>query len=143
MGHFSALHFGAGVIVQNVPADGAKAGTIQLPLIIGDDYLATNGRNLSWTVSIPPGTTVAGSSAKLHFVQASGSCTAFEIEITGTITAGASGYAVMSFDMTDTQTATITPGEYFWFVEWIGDAGEVITKVYNNQLVLWKEKVAA
>jgi hypothetical protein len=75
-------------------------------------------------------------------VRASGSCTEFEIEITGTITAADTGYATLTFSMTDTQTATIPAAEYFWFVEWIGDAGEVITKVYNRQLVRWREKAA-
>lgn len=146
-GNYAPNYYGGGGgssgAVANVPTEGAKANTIQLPLVVGDDYLAANGRFLSWTVSIPTGTTVAASSAKLRFVQASGSCDPFEIEITGTIAAGSVGFAVMSFSMTDTQTATIPPGEYFWFVEWIGDAGEVITKVYNNQLVFWKSKAAA
>lgn len=141
-GNYAPNYYGGGTIIVNVPTEGAKAGTIQLPLVVGDDYLATNGRSLSWTVAIPTGTTVAASSAKLRFVQASGSCNPFEIEITGTITAGSEGFAVMAFSMTDTQTETIPPGEYFFFVEWIGDAGEVITKFYNNQLVSWKSKAA-
>lgn len=143
MSYFGATYFTAGPEIAEDPGTpNAVTGLITLPLIVGDDYLAANGRSLHWYVAIPLGTTIGASSTLLRFVQASGSCDPFEIEITGTITPSLDGYAALSFDLTDTQTATIPPGEYFWFVEWVGDAGEVITKVYNRQLVIWKSKDA-
>lgn len=123
---------------------GARSGLVNLALFIGDDYLVSNNRNLTWTTSIPSGTTIAGSEVELTFVQGSGACTPFEITFTGTITAAASaGYAVVSFEMAAALTATIPVGEYTWFVTWIGDDEERITKIYNRQLVNWKEQEAA
>ena len=126
------------VVIGNVPESGAKSGTIQLALIVGDDYLATNGRSLSWPVTVPTGTTIGGSSCELRFIQASGACTPFEITFDGSITVGDAGFAVLSFDMPSAETVTIVPGEYEFFVMWIGDDDEEITKVYNRQLVKWK-----
>jgi hypothetical protein len=143
MSFFGATYFTAGPeITQDPGTPGAVTGLITLPLIIGDDYLEVNGRSLHWYVYTPLGTTVGASSTTLRFVQASGACYPFEIEISGTITQSIDGISALSFDLTDIQTATIPPGEYFWFVEWLGDAGEVITKVYNRQLVIWKSKEA-
>jgi len=119
------------------------SGSINSPLFIGDDYLSSNGRAFTWTVSIPTATTVAGSSCALKFVKASGECTAFEVVFTGVISAAASGFATLTFSPTDTETATIPPGEYMWFVTWVGDNGEQITKSYSRSIVHWKAKEAA
>ena len=119
--------------------DGANAGDILIELIIGDDYLATNGRSFDWTVAQPPGTTAAASTCTLTFRLASG-CSAFSISIAGTVTDEGLGTAKLSFDITDTQSATIPVGEYFFFVTMTGDAGQVITKVFTEQLVLWRGK---
>jgi len=122
----------------NVATTGVKSGMITVPLIIGDDYLAANNRALSWLVDVPAGTTVDGSTARLTFVQASG-YDPFEIVIEGTVELTAGG-VYLQFEISAATTATITEGEYVYFVEWIGDSDEQITKVTNRQLVNWKNK---
>jgi hypothetical protein len=124
-----------------VATEGAKSGQIIIDLFIGDDYLASNGRSLVWPVTVPPSTTIPGSSCVLRFTRCSGTCEPFEIEFVGTITDD-DGDAELSFDMPNHETATIPVGEYFFFVEWIGDSGEVITKVFNRQIVSWKTRTA-
>ncbi len=134
-----AEYYGGGTtagVIQN----GAKTGEIVIPLIIGDDYLESNNRSLDWIVAIPSGTTVAGSTCRLTFVKAAG-CYSFDIVFTGTVTLTGSD-ATLSFDMPSADTSTVIEGEYFFFVEWLGDAGEQITKIFNRQLVNWKNKAA-
>ena len=139
MGFFSATYFGGGGGTGGTGGTGVGAisGEIEVELFIADDY-----SGLSWTVDVPIGTTVGGSSCSLKFVQCSGSCEAFEIEFEGTITDAGSGQATLSFDMANADTSTIAEGEYFFYVTWIGDAEEVYTQVFNRQLVNWKAKAA-
>jgi hypothetical protein len=141
-GWFGAGWFGGGVGValsNGVFGEGARSGEIAYDLFIGDDYLASNGRSLTWTVPIPPGTTVDGSTCRLTFKQVSGSCEPFSIAFTGNVSVS-STEADLDFDMTSVLTATIVEAEYSFFVEWLGDSGEKITKIYNRQIVDWKGK---
>ena len=134
-----AEYYGGGVLPA-VAQEGARSGEILIELFIGDDY--TGASALPWTVAIPDAATIDGSSCVLKFVQASSACTPFEIEFSGALTAAADGYATLTFAMLSAETATITEGEYFFFVTWITDSGLVITKVFNRQLVNWKSKDA-
>lgn len=134
-----AEYYGGGA-VSTVSQEGARSGEILIELIIGDDYSGASA--LSWTVSIPDAATIGGSTCVLKFVQASSACTPFEIEFAGVLSAAADGYATLTFAMLNVDTSTITEGEYFFFVTWITDAGLVVTKVFNRQLVNWKSKDA-
>lgn len=95
-------------------------------IIIGDDYLAANGRAFSWTVDEVQGFVV-------------GSCTcSFGGKykdnawlVTGTITDNGDDTWTLSFDLPDTATADIEPGQYRWSVE-VQHAGVVITRVKSD-----------
>lgn len=95
-------------------------------IIIGDDYLAANGRAFSWTVDEVQGFVV-------------GSCTcSFGGKykdnawlVTGSIVDNGDDTWTLSFDLPDTATADLEPGQYRWSVE-VQHAGVVITRVKSD-----------
>lgn len=126
-----------GTAAADVHTPVTLSGTIR-DLIVGADYLDSNDNAVVVTMLIPEGTTIAGSECTLKFVQASGSCDPFEIEFEGVLAAGAEGYATLTFDLPKADTATITEGEYYPIVTWVGDAGEIIRPEIRSKLVTWK-----
>lgn len=111
-------------------------GQFATDLIIGDDYLAANGREIYWTFTKPTGTTIASSTCKLGFkrvVVVDGVSTTYELVVTGTVTDAGSGNVKCSFDITKTQSAKLTEGDYDWSLEYIGDAGEEITSARHSK----------
>ena len=116
-----------------------SSGQITSPLVIGDDYLAANGRAFSWTVALPPG-----------FVAATASCRfgmRFEDEqgvnsfiATGTVTDAGSGNVTLSFDVAKTVTGDLRPGWYDWSVEIVSASGVEVTRVKSGKNAEWQEK---
>ena len=137
MSFFSSSYFGGGIVGGGSPL--VVSGRIIGPLIIGDDYLAANGRSLQWTVDKPSGP--AATSCVLRFVQSSGACTPVELEIAGSVSDTGTQY-LLTFSITKTQSNTLAAGEYSFFVILTTSSGEEITVVYNRQLVQWKQKAA-
>jgi hypothetical protein len=131
---YAPEYYGSFTVVQS----GAKSGQIAIVLIVGDDYLASNGRSLVWFRRIPDGTTIEESTCVLKFTRASGTCEPFSIEFTATLTADGDENARIEVEMPRSETLTIPVGEYFWTSTWFGNNGEVLTQIYNRQLVYWR-----
>lgn len=125
------------VVSQPVAAD----GQLDDPLIIGDDYAATNARDLNWTVPAVTGATAAASTCKLGFKD-NDSSEAFTVD--GTVSDNGDGTWKLSFDIaaSDTQ-GVITENEFEWSVELTDDSGNELTLVHNdgdNSKASWIEK---
>lgn len=117
----------------------SAAGQIDGPLIIGDDYLAANGKALTWTVPLPAGCTIGTATCQLGFYHANkGSLT-----VQGTMTDAGSGNATLSYDITRTSNRTLSQGPYIWNAQITSDDGNEITQVRNaddHYRVEWVEK---
>jgi hypothetical protein len=127
----------SGTVYTALPV--TSSGQITSPLVIGDDYLAANGRAFSWTVALPTG-----------FVAATASCRfgmRFEDEqgvnsfiATGTVTDAGSGNVTLSFDVAKTVTGDLRPGWYDWSVEIVSASGVEVTRVKSGKNAEWQEK---
>jgi hypothetical protein len=127
----------SGTVYTALPV--TSSGQITSPLVIGDDYLASNGRAFNWTVALPTG-----------FVAATASCRfgmRFEDEqgvnsfiATGTVTDAGSGNVTLSFDVAKTVTGTLRPGWYDWSVEIVSASGVEVTRVKSGKNAEWQEK---
>jgi hypothetical protein len=127
----------SGTVYTALPV--TSSGQITSPLVIGDDYLAANGRAFSWTVALPTG-----------FVAATASCRfgmRFEDEqgvnsfiATGTVTDAGSGNVILSFDVAKTVTGDLRPGWYDWSVEIVSASGVEVTRVKSGKNAEWQEK---
>lgn len=109
-------------------------------IIIGDDYLAANGRAFEWTVAAVDG--VDRTTALCYFGgKTTIDGTEYEWLIDGTITLDGSDWK-LSFDLTKTDTQNLPSGRYRWSVEVQSSTGTEITKVKNasNCLVRLVEK---
>ena len=115
------------------------SGQITSPLVIGDDYLAANGRAFSWTVSLPTGFVAATASCKfgMRFEDEQGVNSFIS---TGTVTDAGSGNVTLSFDVAKTVTGTLRPGWYDWSVEIVSASGTEITRVKSGKNAEWQEK---
>ncbi|MEM1224597.1 MAG: hypothetical protein AAGJ40_02810 [Planctomycetota bacterium] len=132
---------GTGSATVSVPV--TASGTIDGPLVIGDDYLAANGRAFEWTISAVAGATVSGSTCKLGFSR--GSKGSFAVD--GEVTDNGDGTWKLAFDVTNEDSAVLEPGNFDWSVELTvqltGDATSKITSVMNSDecgRVAWMEK---
>lgn len=92
------------------------------PLIIGDDYKATNGRALSWTIT----STVTVASCRLAIYQSA----TRQMVITGTPTNG-TGTVTLSFDIDKADWSPMTNGDAEFNVEMRDGAGNEITPVHS------------
>jgi hypothetical protein len=101
-----------------------------LPIVIGDDYLASNGRAFEWTIDSIVGLTAAGSTCS--FGGRYGNSTWLE---TGTVTDNLDGTWKLSVDLPTAATSLLNVGYHEWSVEVTGDAGERITRVRYGQRV--------
>ncbi len=107
-----------------------STGELRGPILIGDDYLAANGRAFSWTISpisgITPGTSTARFGGKY------GSTTWL---VTGTVTDNGNSTWTLSCDMTRTVSGALIPGVYDWSVEILSSGGTEITPVRSGKPV--------
>ena len=117
------------------------SGQINGPLIIGDDYLAANGRAFQWTVALPSGYVLGTSTCKfgMSYSDETGS---YSFIATGTVTDAGSGNVLLSFDVPKSTTSALAAGWYRWSAEIANASGTEITRVASsaNKLVEWKEK---
>jgi hypothetical protein len=108
-------------------------------LIIGDDYLAANGRRFRWTVALPSGYVIATSTARfgMRYEDDEG---VNEFVATGTVTDATGGNVYLDFDVAKTVTGELRPGWYQWSVEIVSATGVEITRVKSGKNVEWQEK---
>jgi hypothetical protein len=114
-------------------------GQLASPLIIGDDYLAANGRRFRWTVELPSGYVIATSTARfgMRYEDDEG---VNEFVSTGTVTDATGGNVHLDFDVAKTVTGTLRPGWYEWSVEIVSATGVEITRVKSGKNAEWQEK---
>ncbi len=113
----------------------ASSGVITSPVIIGDDYLAANGRAFQWTVAALPGYTLATTTCKFGG--------AFKDNVwlvSGTVTDAGGGNWTVSFDVAKTDTLGLEEGYYSWSVELISAGGTKVTRVRSGRNVLLVDK---
>jgi hypothetical protein len=104
----------------------ASSGVID-EIIIGDDYLAANGREFEWTIAAPTGFVLATSTCS--FGGKKGTETWL---VSGTITDAGAGNWTLSFDLNKTDTEGLEPGTYEWSVEVKNVTNKEITKVRSR-----------
>jgi hypothetical protein len=123
----------------NVTSPVTATGQLASPLIIGDDYLAANGRRFRWTVALPSGYVIATSTARfgMRYEDDEG---VNEFIATGTVTDATGGNVHLDFDVAKTVTGLLRPGWYQWSVEIVSATGTEITRVKSGKNVEWQEK---
>jgi hypothetical protein len=123
----------------NVSTPVTATGQLASPLIIGDDYLAANGRRFRWTVALPSGYVIATSTARfgMRYEDDEG---VNEFIATGTVTDATGGNVYLDFDVAKTVTGTLRPGWYEWSVEIVSATGVEITRVKSGKNAEWQEK---
>jgi hypothetical protein len=123
----------------NVSTPVTATGQLASPLIIGDDYLAANGRRFRWTVALPSGYVIGTSTARfgMRYEDDEG---VNSFIATGTVTDATGGNIHLDFDVTKTVTGTLRPGWYEWSVEIVSATGTEITRVKSGKNVEWQEK---
>jgi hypothetical protein len=126
-----------GTVTVSTPV--TESGQLASPLIIGDDYLNSNGRAFSWTVALPSGFVAATATCKFgmryeddqgvnSFVQS------------GTVIDAGSGNVTLRFDVAKAVTGLLRPGWYDWSVEIASASGTEITRVKSGKNAEWQEK---
>jgi hypothetical protein len=127
----------SGTVYTALPV--TSSGQITSPLVIGDDYLAANGRAFSWTVALPAGFVAATASCRfgMRFEDEQG---VNSFVATGTVTDAGSGNVTLSFDVAKTVTGTLRPGWYDWSVEIVSASGVEVTRVKSGKNAEWQEK---
>lgn len=127
----------SGTVQTSLPV--TSSGQITSPLVIGDDYLAANGRAFSWTVALPTGFVAATASCRfgMRFEDETGVNSFIS---TGTVTDAGSGNVTLSFDVAKTVTGDLRPGWYDWSVEIVSASGVEITRVKSGKNSEWQEK---
>lgn len=118
---------GTGTAIVSAPVSGD--GDL-LELIIGDDYLADNGRALEWTFDAIVDFTVAAV-GKFGLVN-SEDATEVYLNSTGDVTEVSSGVWKVSFDIPADALTSLTPGYYDWSVS-IEEDSVAVTVSRNRQ----------
>jgi hypothetical protein len=133
----TALIQAGGTVTVSSPV--TTSGQLSSPLIIGDDYLAANGRRFRWTVPLPSGYVIATSTAKfgMRYEDDEG---VNSFIATGTVSDAGSGNVYLDFDVARSVTGTLRPGWYEWSVEIISASGTEITRVKSGKNAEWQEK---
>jgi hypothetical protein len=133
----TALITSGGTVYVTSPV--TATGQLTSPLIIGDDYLAANGRRFRWTVALPSGYVIATSTARfgMRYEDDEGPNT---FVATGTVTDATGENVHLDFDVAKTVTGTLRPGWYEWSVEIVSGSGVEITRVKSGKNVEWQEK---
>ena len=113
-------------------------GQIASPLVIGDDYLNSNGRAFSWTVALPTGYVVGTSTCKfgMRYEDSQG---INSFIVTGTVVDAGAGSVTLRFDVPRITTQDLRPGWYDWSVE-IANATSEITPVKSGRNAEWQFK---
>jgi len=127
----------SGAVQTSLPV--TASGQITSPLVIGDDYLAANGRAFSWTVALPTGFVAATASCRfgMRFEDEQGVNSFIS---TGAVTDAGSGNVTLSFDVAKTVTGMLRPGWYDWSVEIVSASGVEVTRVKSGKNAEWQEK---
>jgi hypothetical protein len=133
----TALITSGGTVYVTSPV--TATGQLASPLIIGDDYLAANGRRFRWTVELPSGYVIGTSTARfgMRYEDEQGLNT---FVATGTVTDATGGNVHLDFDVAKTVTGTLRPGWYEWSVEIVSGSGVEITRVKSGKNAEWQEK---
>jgi hypothetical protein len=133
----TALITAGGTVYVTSPV--TATGQLASPLIIGDDYLAANGRRFRWTVELPSGYVIATSTARfgMRYEDDEG---VNEFIATGTVADATGGNVHLDFDVAKTVTGLLRPGWYQWSVEIVSATGTEITRVKSGKNVEWQEK---
>jgi hypothetical protein len=133
----TALITSGGTVYVTSPV--TATGQLASPLIIGDDYLAANGRRFRWTVALPSGYVIGTSTARfgMRYEDDEG---VNGFVATGTVTDATGGNVHLDFDVARTVTGTLRPGWYEWSVEIVSATGVEITRVKSGKNVEWQEK---
>jgi hypothetical protein len=118
----------AGAITANLPV--TASGQLRGPILIGDDYLAANGRAFEWTIDARAGFSVGTMSCKFG---GSNAQTGDSWEVAGSVTDNLDSTWTLSFDLPDTQTGELAEGLYRWSVEIISAAGANVTEVFSGK----------
>jgi len=118
-----------GTITHVGPVD--PEGVITSPIIIGDDYLATNDRAFIWTIDEVDNFTVATAVSYLGLKKDDDN----SIIKQGTVSDNNDGTWDLSIDLTRTDTASLEPGLYEWSVEIRSAGGTEITPVRYGERV--------
>ena len=112
------------VVAQPVSTSGQLTDVI----VIGDDYLAANGRAFEWTIPAIAGATVGGSQCFFGFSRTGlGS-----VSVEGTITDAGNGNWLLSHDLPKSDTVGIPAGNYDWSVQVVTDGAKEITRVRSS-----------
>ncbi len=104
-------------------------GEIASPIIIGDDYLESNGRAFEWTVPAVPGMTIGN--VTFHFggkPVTGGSGWLVQGEVSD---AGGGNWKV-SADLPRSATANLSEGQYRWSGEIRDGSGNEVTRIKND-----------
>jgi hypothetical protein len=134
----TALITSGGTVYVSSPV--TATGQLASPLIIGDDYLAANGRRFRWTVALPSGYVIATSTARfgMRYEDEQGVNSFIK---TGTVSDAGSGNVYLDFDLTkEVETGLLRPGWYEWSVEIVSGSGVEVTRVKSGKNVEWQEK---
>jgi hypothetical protein len=122
-------------VTQPVSTD----GNLIYPIIIGDDYLASNSRAFTWDIPAITGFVVGTSTCKFggEYV---GKTATYTWSVNGTVADLGTGYWRLSFDVAKTVTADLLPAYYVWSVEITNAGGTEITRVRSGKTVQLVEK---
>ena len=96
---------------------------IAVDIIIGDDYLAANGRSFDWIVDAPVGLSADACTSVLSVWHPSKGA----FKASGTCTDQGSGKWKLSHDVTTLHTSVLHEGEYEWNVAIVGPSGQEIS----------------
>lgn len=118
-GHVKSITPGSVTIVSPVAADGTS-----ITVVRGDDYLNADNRALTFSGDSWP--TLTGGSVAL-IVDINGTATSY----TGNVTGAGECYV----ELTDTQTAAMTPGAYAYDLQATLSGGSIVTLVQGLLLV--------
>lgn len=101
-----------------------------LELVIGDDYLAANGRALEWTFSEISGITTSAV-GRFGLADAATGTEVYQ-NTSGTVTEPTAGTFKVSFDIPKAALASLPPGDYNWSVQ-VTEGSYCITLAKNRQ----------
>lgn len=113
-------------------------GNLIYPIIIGDDYLAANGRHFYWDIPARTGFTAAGSTCTFGG-KYEGKTTTYSWLVSGTVTDLGTGKWRLAFDCAKTVFGSLVPAYYVWSVE-LKSGGTEITEVKSGKTVQLVEK---
>lgn len=114
-------------------------GNLIYPIVIGDDYLAANGRHFYWDIPSITGFVVGTSTCKFGGKYVRKTST-YAWSVSGTVTDLGTGKWRLSFDVAKTVTQSLVPAYYTWSVEIANAAGTEITRVRSGKTVQLVEK---